>query len=157
MCDYSLAGLSNRLAADGEELVVHRFPTHSIGLASPADLREPAGYRSPQQTVWQRITNAFHQLFDSPEVPAVCIPPGACLILKNIPLDLQRRWDAGEEEGVYFVQTSAEVNAYRDALQFRDGRQVLLQDLREGMVVKVVSLDRESIGSEEPALVIQRG
>jgi hypothetical protein len=37
MCDYSLGGLPNRLAVDGEELIVHRFPTHSIGLASAAD------------------------------------------------------------------------------------------------------------------------
>jgi hypothetical protein len=26
MCDYSLAGVPNRLAVEGEELVVHRFP-----------------------------------------------------------------------------------------------------------------------------------
>ena len=38
MCDYSLGGLLNRLAVDGEELTVHRFSTHSIGLASSADL-----------------------------------------------------------------------------------------------------------------------
>lgn len=42
MCDYSLFTMPNRLAAEGEELVVHRFPT---GLTSPADLRrmEDAG------------------------------------------------------------------------------------------------------------------
>jgi len=26
MCDYSLAGIPNRLAVEGEQLVVHRFP-----------------------------------------------------------------------------------------------------------------------------------
>ena len=36
MCDYSLAGIPNRLAVEGEELAVHRFPTGSIGLASPS-------------------------------------------------------------------------------------------------------------------------
>ena len=35
MCDYSLQGLPNRLAGEGEQLVTHRFPTQSIGLASP--------------------------------------------------------------------------------------------------------------------------
>ena len=35
MCDYSLAGISNRLAVESEELVIHRFHTGSIGLASP--------------------------------------------------------------------------------------------------------------------------
>ena len=34
MCDYSLAGLRTRLAVEGEELVVYRFPTGSIGLTS---------------------------------------------------------------------------------------------------------------------------
>jgi hypothetical protein len=32
MCDYSLAGVPNRLAVEGEQLVVHRFPTGSVGL-----------------------------------------------------------------------------------------------------------------------------
>ena len=34
MCDYSLTGIPNRLAVEGEELVVHRFRTGSLGLAS---------------------------------------------------------------------------------------------------------------------------
>ena len=38
MCDYSLHTYPNRLAADGEDLVVHRFGAGSLGLASPADL-----------------------------------------------------------------------------------------------------------------------
>ena len=33
MCDYSLAVLPKRLAVEGEELIVHRFRTGSIGLA----------------------------------------------------------------------------------------------------------------------------
>ena len=39
MCDYSLCGIPNRLAVEGEELVVHRFSTGSMGMASLADLR----------------------------------------------------------------------------------------------------------------------
>jgi len=39
MCDYSLMAVPNRLAREGEELVAHRFPTGSLGLASPADLK----------------------------------------------------------------------------------------------------------------------
>jgi hypothetical protein len=34
MCDYSLAGVPNRLAVEGEELQVHRFPTGALGLTS---------------------------------------------------------------------------------------------------------------------------
>ena len=38
MCDYSLMAVPNRLAKEGEELVSHRFPTGSVGFASPGDL-----------------------------------------------------------------------------------------------------------------------
>ena len=41
MCDYSLMSIPNRLASVGEELVVHRFETGAIGLASYCD-RGPA-------------------------------------------------------------------------------------------------------------------
>ena len=34
MCDYSLCGIPNRLAVESEELVVYRFSTGSIGMAS---------------------------------------------------------------------------------------------------------------------------
>ena len=41
MCDYSLAGLPNRLAVEGEQLVVHRFQTGAMGLApSGLELRQ---------------------------------------------------------------------------------------------------------------------
>ncbi len=42
MCDYSLMAVPNRLAQEGEELVMHRFPTGSLGLASPVDLKPAA-------------------------------------------------------------------------------------------------------------------
>jgi hypothetical protein len=39
MCDYSLQGIRNRLAEEGETLVVHRFYTGSKGLTSPKYLK----------------------------------------------------------------------------------------------------------------------
>src|SRR5262245_48338732 len=42
MCDYSLASIHNRLATEGEELVVHRFCSGTLGLASPADVQRCA-------------------------------------------------------------------------------------------------------------------
>ncbi len=39
MCDYSLMAIRNRLAVEQEDLVAHRFPTGSMGLASPSDLQ----------------------------------------------------------------------------------------------------------------------
>jgi len=33
-----IAGLPNRLAVEGEEVVTHRFPSGSLGMASPLDI-----------------------------------------------------------------------------------------------------------------------
>ena len=150
MCDYSLCGLPNRLAIEGEELVVHRFRSGSMGLASPAEL-SPAKSRSgdPRPGLWGYIKSLFEDFSSSPVVTAVCVPPGAQLILKSIPEDLQRQWKTREEERVFFVQISANVNSYRDAVRFRNGREVLLQCLREGMRVQIVSLGDATSGSTE--------
>jgi hypothetical protein len=141
MCDYSLCGLPNRLALEGEELVFHRFRTGSMGLASPADLIAVRPSPSSQQrTLWQRIKSFLEGDAPSRPVTAVCIPPGAQLILKNIPADLQQQWQIAAEESAFFVQTSQNVNCYRDAVQLYNGQRVLLQNLREGIRVEVLSL-----------------
>ena len=79
------------------------------------------------------------------------------MVLKSIPSDLRCKWSVGADESVFFVQTSAEVNTYRDALHFRTGRQVLLQDLREGMRVTIVSLGGDFSGEPRPALAVPSG
>jgi hypothetical protein len=151
MCDYSLCGIPNRLAVDGEELIVHKFSTGSMGLAAPADLkiRESIKEPFPDRSLWARIKRFFACPPQTPAPAAVCIPPGSHLILKNIPADLQQKYNVQCQEGVVFTQTSANVNAYRDAIQFPGGRQVLLQDLQEGMGVEVLSLAGAFLPDEE--------
>ncbi len=149
MCDYSLGELENRLAVEGEELILHRFPTHSLGLASPADL---ASTCCDQAAVTE--SGAPRSV-----VPAVCIPPGARLVLSGIPVYLQTRWNVTETEAVVFTQTSMEVNRHRDAVRFSNGHESLLQNLPEGVRAKVISLGGEqhpqreivSANSLEPA------
>ncbi len=157
MCDYSLAGIRNRLAEEGEELVTRRFQTGSIGLASPAEVQRSVHPQPHRFRPWQWMKDLFDLHPECPNALAVCIPPGACLILKNIPDRLQTRWDVGDEERVVFVQTSANVNTYRDAVSFGNGRQVLLQELAEGMPVKVVSLGGDPVLEETPVLAIPTG
>ena len=120
MCDYSLAGIPNRLAVEGEELVVHRFPTGSIGLASPC----ASGSR------W----------WSAKEIPAVCMPPGAQLILHDVPKRLQHSLAVGPIEEVTFVQLSATPYQFRDAVRFSNGREIRLQELSEGMRVRVLKM-----------------
>lgn len=146
MCDYSLCGIPNRLAVESEELVVHRFSTGSMGLASMADLRvcEQIKKAIPRKTFWQKVKAFFEQPSQVATPPAVCIPPGARLIARNIPADLQRRFHVSQEEAVVFTQISSEFNSYRDAIRFPGGCEVRLQDLREGMPVHVLSLEGTS-------------
>ena len=130
MCDYSLAALQTRLAVEGEELIVCHFPSGSKGLASPAELErckpELLGWRS-----W----------FNPRQTPcAVCIPPGAQLLLLDIPKRLQHPFGVGPSERVTFIQTHATEGRHRDGIRFRNNQEILLQHLAEGQRVVVLSL-----------------
>jgi hypothetical protein len=140
MCDYSLHLFPNRLGVEGEELVVHRFGGASLGLASPSDL--PAPKATCGQSRWAQFKNWFQRpLFEVDRaIPAVCVPPGATLILRDIPKSLQRELRVNEIEPVVFTQVSAEVNTYRDAIRFANDRQILLQRLHEGQRMTIISL-----------------
>ena len=76
MCDYSLMGIPNRLAEEGEELVSHRFPTGSVGFASPRDLRITELWaHSPG--FWSILKTCFSPPKPNPVValrPARCAP-----------------------------------------------------------------------------------
>ena len=140
MCDYSLMAVPNRLAHEGEDLVAHRFPTGSLGLAAPADISRVA-HPAPEvrKTFWAKLKEFFQPPENDP-VPAVCIPPGARLRLEDIPVRLQTECGVGPVEEVTFTQISAAAHSYRDAVRFPNGRQVRLQELREGQRVRVLDL-----------------
>jgi hypothetical protein len=141
MCDYSLHVYPSRLAMDGEDLVVHRFGGASLGLASPADLRRVMAC-TECDTLWAKVKQWFKAQWEPQQnVPAVCVPPGARLMLADIPRGLRRELGVGEIEEVKFVQVDVEANVYRDAVRFENGRQILLQALDEGQRVKVLSLE----------------
>ena len=140
MCDYSLMNVPNRLAQENEDLVAHRFSTGSLGLASPADVKRPAPLRiTAQRGLWARLREFFNPTVLEP-VAAVCIPPGARLQLQDIPVRTQQELSVGPVEEVTFTQITAVPNSYRDAVRFRNGREVRLQELREGQRVKVLDL-----------------
>jgi len=148
MCDYSLAAIETRLAVEDEHLSVYRFPSGSIGLTSPAELErckpELRGWRS-----W----------FNPRQAPcAVCIPPGARLMLLDIPKRLQQQLGVGPTEEVVFIQTGLAAGRHRDGIRFRNHQDVLLQHLAEGQRVVVLSLSLEESAagqetfSEDPIL-----
>jgi hypothetical protein len=141
MCDYSLMAMPNSLAVSGEELIVHRFEAGSVGLASALDLRRIKECRKAQfRGVWPTI-KAFFSPSDSRSIPAVCIPPGARLLIRDIPAKLQQ--ECGFQDGVkeaVFTQVTAVVNTFRDAVRFQNGVEVLLQRFDEGQRVRVLDL-----------------
>jgi len=140
MCDYSLHQQRNRLALGGETLVVYRFPSSTLGLASPAELQaiadEKANRRRPR--VWLAIVDFFSAPIGD-KVTAVCVPPGAQLRLRDIPARLRQNLNVQDEEEVVFTQLSAESNRHRDAVRFGCGCEVLLQELEQGQRVFVIS------------------
>jgi hypothetical protein len=142
MCDYSLMSLPNRLAICGEELVVHRFEPGSVGLISAADLKPKSQIQAPDRRgllAWlKRVFSATHHL----PCPAVCVPPGARLLVRDIARDLQRELElpSGMQEVVF---TQIGTTGYRDAIRFANGVELLLQRLREGQTVRVLALTEE--------------
>jgi hypothetical protein len=140
MCDYSLMAVPNRLAQEGEELVAHRFPTGSLGLASPCDLKRVDEPCPPARKNFWTLVKEFFNPPKADPVPAVCIPPGARLRLEDIPARLQNQLGISPVEDVTFTQISAAVNSYRDAVRFANGCEVRLQELREGQRVRVMDL-----------------
>jgi hypothetical protein len=157
MCDYSLGGIPNRLAIEGEELEVHRFRTGAMGMASPADLRAAKPEKEPH-TFWERIKVV---ILGPPQcvAPAVCISPGTRLLLQSVPAKIERQFHMREGDSVVFTQTSLWENTFRDALELPDGRVVSLQDLREGMRLKLAFLgpvNRAEEASTDDSLVSHR-
>jgi hypothetical protein len=142
MCDYSLHGIQNRLAKQGETLIVHSFSTGSKGLTSP-EYREP----SPQP----EGVLAFLKRMFVPEVRecAVCIPDGAQLRLDGISQKLQKAHNLSATEMVTFRQLSANFATYRDAVEFASGVKVRLQELEEGQHVEVQALSSEQAVAEQ--------
>jgi hypothetical protein len=140
MCDYSLMHLPNRLAAEGEQLVAHRFESGSTGLASPFEVCacESIEIRDAQ-SFWQAIKKFFTEAGEH-SVTAVCVPPGTRLLVYDIGEDLQREYELCSREEATFEQISAAAYTYRDAIRFDNGQVVRFQDLPEGQRVIVLEL-----------------
>jgi hypothetical protein len=107
------------------------------------------------KSIWKKIVNGFQMK----PVPAVCVPPGARLLVRNIPENLQRRWNVKDTETTTFIQTSALENTYRDAIQFGNERTISLQELPPGLHARVLSLsasDWTTVPSQTESLPSRR-
>ena len=156
MCDYSLHAVPNRLAVEGEALITHRFQTYTIGLASAAEIESLShANREPEisRSWWASLKNWLNPPPPDTNVTAVCIPPGARLLVYQIPKYVRAELDIGSEEEVTFDELSANAYEYRDILRFRNGRSVLLQDLPERVrfeVLSLASMQTEVVAESKP-------
>jgi hypothetical protein len=141
MCDYSLMHMPNRLAAEGETLITHRFPTGSIGLVSPEELTRARMIPPSLRPGLLRRLIASLTEGSRCSVPAVCIPPGARLRLEHIPERTGSLLELCGGEEVVFAQVTLALNQFRDAIRLGSGREVLLQLLGEGLQIKVLNLE----------------
>lgn len=124
-------------------LVVHRFTCGAMGLASPADISR--GNSRSWTVLLNRIWSALRGNRTGPEpITAVCVPHGTRLLVLDIPQNLRREMNVQCKEEVTFRQLSVSTFEYRDAIRFGNGRQVLLQKLREGQRVRILDASDEA-------------
>jgi hypothetical protein len=126
MCDYSLHAHPNRLAQADETLILAHFSFGSKGFASAEELASRATLGS-----------------EASMLTAVCVPPGARLRLSDMPIELQQELGVGHTEEVTFTQIGCDAWAYRDAVRFSNGKEILLQRLREQQRAHVLALSSE--------------
>ena len=151
MCDYSLMSIPNRLAVEGEDLVTYRFHSGSIGFASESDVRRMAGSNDPRARGFWLSERSYSTNSPITEpVCAVCVPPGARLLLQDISEHLQQNLKVASSEEVTFVQMGMDAYTYRDAVRFESGLEIRLQDLISGQRAKVLQLSSEQPGESVP-------
>jgi hypothetical protein len=148
MSDDSEQVFPSRLACEGELLVTHRFPTEWIGFASALDMDEAERRRARAErgtNCLSEIRRWFMRHAKTRPISAVCLPPGARLRMTHIPADLRRRWLLRTVEDVRFTVTG-DLERYRDAIRFANGKMLLLQMIPERVCFMVLSM-----GSDESA------
>jgi hypothetical protein len=77
------------------------------------------------------------------------VPPGARLLLRDIPKNVRKQCGVGMTEEVTFAQLSATSYQFRDAVRFSNGREILLQTLQCGQRAEVLSLAAGDFEHEE--------
>lgn len=112
MCDYSLQQVKSRPAVVGDKLVVTNFGTGTLGFAPAGELEAPV---------------------------AVCVLPGTEIAFDK-PI---KRYDQELDRGclAVFAQVNKEhPHMHHDALEFPDGKSLLLTHLQEGQRATVLQL-----------------
>jgi hypothetical protein len=150
MCDYPPRSIRNRLAETGEDLVLHKFETGSFGFASAVDLQECESKNEKTSSgIWAVMKDWLLLPQHSARVPAICVPPGAQLLLSDIPASVQASLYIRSSEIAVFTELHARHYRFRDALLLPNATRVLLQDLPEGLHALVLSMSSDTCSKEQ--------
>jgi hypothetical protein len=123
MCDYSLHSVRTRPAKVGEKLVTHDFRTGTRGFAAPEDCSV-----------------------------AVCILPGTELAFERpvkYHATLMFPADTGHTVAIFRQINKGVLHTNHDALEFPDGKIVLLTRLYEGQRATVLTLPTQAKTTDE--------
>lgn len=122
MCDYSLHLIASRPARVGDKLVTTRFPN--------------------------TITRGFASV-DEPEL-AVCLLPGTELAFEKVvqcETGIVSSWRLGHAVAKFQQVNKGQSNVHHDALEFPDGKIVLLTNLCKGQRATVLQLPASASGT----------
>jgi hypothetical protein len=148
MCNASLHTTQNRLAEEGEDLILHRFQSGTLKFVSAFDRTklEHAAARGETAGFWSSLK---HRIRNQRPLRRVLIPPGSRLLLVDIPQSLRTSPSWGTSAVVVFIEIVERSNSYRDGVVFPQGARVPLQDLPEGLHALVLSTSaQESTGRD---------
>ena len=126
MCDYSLQNVKSRPAKVGEKLRTHHFNTCTTGFAAPEDIDT-----------------------------AVCVLPGTELAFGRIVTCRPRGLFAWKPRvidhttAIFRQVNTQKLLTHHDALEFPDGKMVLLTDLLEGQEATVLQLPAQPVTAVE--------
>ncbi|HTP30861.1 MAG TPA: hypothetical protein VMJ75_01735 [Candidatus Acidoferrales bacterium] len=139
MSDPAMKSVSSRLAEQDDDLVCYRFRCTTIAFARFADLQaaEDPAPQSPG-SFWSELKEVFFPP-SPPTVPVVRVPPGARLLLMDIPEALRESFGVGRIEEVSLAQVN-ENDTVRDAVRFSNGCELLVTSLHAGQRVRVLSV-----------------
>ena len=123
MCDYSLHNVKSRPAKVGDKLITHRFYSGTGGFCAPEDMNV-----------------------------AVCVLPGTELSFAN-EVRCVRLWPWSKNIIEHKTAIFRQINqdnpvTHHDALEFPDGKVVLLTLLEEGQHATVLQLPAAAVGAK---------
>ena len=120
MCDYSPHSIRNRLAEEGEDLVLHRFETGSFGFASAADLREcEAKNEKASSSIWGVMKDWLLLPRHSARVPTICVPQAHSYYCVIFPQRFRHRSTSGHRKLPYLPSYTLEGIVFVTHCSFR--------------------------------------